>query len=81
MTAKVVKSTSKGQITIPNEWRKKFSTDNFVLQMEEKTLTITPINLDALRSEEVIFDAERDNVGKGISPAEMIKALKKIRNG
>mgnify|MGYP001588471798 CR=1 FL=1 len=80
MTAKVVKSTSKGQITLPNEWRKKFQTKNFILEVEDKILTVKPINLDMLRAEEVIFDAERDNDGKGISLDAMIKVLKKIRN-
>ena len=80
MNAKVVKSTSKGQITLPQEWRKQFSTDNFVLKMNDKTLIVTPIRLDELESEEVIFDAEQDNDGKGVTPAEMIKILKNIRD-
>ena len=80
MNAKVVKSTSKGQITLPQEWRKQFSTDNFVLKMNDKTLIVTPIRLDELESEEVIFDAEQDNDGKGVTPAEMIKMLKNIRD-
>lgn len=31
--------------------------------------------------EKIIFDAEKDNKGKGISVDEMIKTLKKIKNG
>ncbi|MEK7528454.1 MAG: AbrB/MazE/SpoVT family DNA-binding domain-containing protein [Patescibacteria group bacterium] len=80
MSPKVVKSTSKGQITLPQEWRRQFSTDSFILNMNNKTLIVTPINLDELEPEEVVFDADRDNDGKGITPSEMIRILKKIRN-
>lgn len=80
MNVKVVKSTSKGQITLPQEWRKQFSTDSFVLKMNDKTLIVTPIHLDELEPEDIVFDAERDNNGEGVTPAEMIKMLKKIRD-
>jgi hypothetical protein len=45
-----------------------------------KKLIRTSDNLSALRGE-VIFDAERDNSGKGIPVDEMIKMLKKIKHG
>lgn len=80
MSPKIVRSTSKGQITLPKLWRDQFGTDNFLMQIDVKSITIRPINLSELQAEEeVIFDADRDNNGKGVSPDEIIRMLKKIR--
>ena len=80
--AKIVKSTSKGQITIPKAWRKQFKTENFMLKMETHQITLKPVRLeDIIMDEEVIFDADRDNKGKGISPDSVIRMLKKMKNG
>lgn len=81
MTSKVIRPTSKGQITIPKVWREKFHTDSFLLQVDARQITITPVSLDVLAAEEVIFDADTDNNGKGISVDEMILLLKKVRHG
>lgn len=80
MTTKLTKSTTKGQITLPKEWRDHFDTDNFLLMIDERKIIIKPILLDELEDEEIIFDADRDNNGKGVPMEEMIKMLKKIRN-
>lgn len=80
MTSKVTRATTKGQITIPKEWRDQFNTDNFLLQMDRHTIVIKPILIEDLEAEEVVFDADRDNGGKGVSPDEMIKMLRKIQN-
>lgn len=80
MTSKIVKSTSKGQITIPKIWRDQFSTENFLLEIDNKYILIKPIRIEDIEEEEILFDAERDNKGKGVSPDEMIKMLKKIQN-
>ena len=81
MTAKITKSTPKGQITLPKIWRDQFKTDNFLLQIHLNQIIIKPIHLDELEAtEEVIFDAERDNDGKGVGPEEMIRLIKKIGN-
>lgn len=79
MTRKIVKSTERGQITLPKQWRAHFLTDNFLIEMHDDRLVITPFALDD--SEEVLFDADRDNKGKGVSPDAMIKALKKLQHG
>jgi hypothetical protein len=47
--------------------------------MHDDKLVITPLSLDT--EEEILFDADRDNGGKGVSPDEFIKALKKIKHG
>lgn len=77
MADKVVQPTSKGQITLPKEWRKKFPTDNFLIKQRGATLEIVPVFVDELEDEEVIFDADRDNDGKGLSPDTMIELFKK----
>jgi bifunctional DNA-binding transcriptional regulator/antitoxin component of YhaV-PrlF toxin-antitoxin module len=81
MTTKIVKSTSRGQITLPIEWRSNFKTDNFLLEMHSGNLVIRPVNLQELQQEEVLFDADADNNGKGVTPDEMIQLLQAIQNG
>jgi len=80
MTAKISKCTVKGQITLPKDWRGQFKTDSFMIKYDKKELVITPVDLTHLQ-EDILFDAERDNEGEGISVDEMIKTLKKIKNG
>lgn len=79
MTTKISKCTQKGQITLPKEWRDQFKTDDFMIEYNEKKLIIKPIHLANLQ-EEILFDAERDNDGRGVSIDHMIKLLKKIKN-
>ena len=81
MTTKILKSTERGQITLPKEWRDHFVTNNYFAQISGDKLIITPLNLDTMNTEEVLFDADRDNAGKGVTPDQMITALKKIRHG
>ncbi len=80
MNCKVVKATSKGQITLPKSWRKKFDTENFMLEISNGNILVKPVKIQEFE-EEVIFDAKHDNNGKGISPEKMIEMLKKIKNG
>lgn len=81
MTTKITKTTSKGQITLPSEWRNQFDTNNFLLEIKAEMIVIKPITIEEVGSEDVIFDANRDNQGKGVPVDEMIKLLKKIKNG
>ncbi len=75
----IVKSTSKGQITLPAKWRKNFSTNNFVIQEKGDFLEIKPLILaDSKESNEyTVFDAIRDNEGKGIKAKDLLKIIKK----
>lgn len=41
---KVLHSTSRGQITLPKEWRDNFDTDYFKVEIQEKQLIIVPLN-------------------------------------
>ncbi len=81
MTSKLLKSTVRGQITLPSAWRAKFQTDKYLVEMHQDRLVIIPFHLEGDSDEEILFDADRDNDGKGVSPEELIKALKKIRHG
>jgi len=75
----IVKATSRGQITLPSKWRKNFSTDNFIIKEKEDILEIRPVNIENLEKEEyTVFDALRDNKGKGIKAEELLKILNKI---
>jgi bifunctional DNA-binding transcriptional regulator/antitoxin component of YhaV-PrlF toxin-antitoxin module len=75
----IVKATSRGQITLPSKWRKNFSTDNFIIKEKEDILEIRPVNIENLEKEEyTVFDALRDNKGKGIRAGELLKILNKI---
>lgn len=78
MNSKIVKSTSKGQITLPKEWRNQFNTENFILEIHDKQIVVSPLVIKPSSKEEVIFDADRDNDGKGVTVDEMIKLLKKL---
>jgi len=75
----ILKATSKGQITLPAKWRKSFNTTNFIAKEFGDVLEIRPIDIDKLEKEQVIFDAFRDNNGKGIDSGELIKILKSIK--
>ncbi|MDP3900700.1 MAG: AbrB/MazE/SpoVT family DNA-binding domain-containing protein [bacterium] len=80
----IVKTTSKGQITLPMAWRKQFNTNQFVLHVEKDHIKLEPIDLEKILKEEgkkggrVIFDAVRDNNGEGIPAKDFLKALRNI---
>ncbi|MFH1956315.1 MAG: hypothetical protein ABIJ28_01550 [Patescibacteria group bacterium] len=78
-TEKVQKITSKGQITLPILWRNKFKTNQILLKARGKMIEITPVEIESLKNPEyTVFDAIRDNKGKGIKVADLLKILKKI---
>lgn len=79
MSAKVIKATIKGQVTLPKFWRDQFNTDNYLMLVEKEKLVIKPIKIADIE-EDILFDSERDNKGQGIPVNEMIKILKKIQN-
>ena len=75
----IVKSTTKGQITIPAKWRNRLNTDRFLVKIKDTHLEIKPINLDNIdeKQEYTVFDAIRDNKGKGIKAKDLVKVLQK----
>lgn len=76
----ILKATTKGQITLPAKWRKQFYTDQFIATVSADKLEIEPlkINKKSVSKEYTVFDAIRDNQGKGIKANDLIKILKKI---
>ncbi len=80
MNAKIIKATIKGQVTLPKFWRDQFNTDNFLMLVEREKLIIKPVKIADVE-EEILFDSDRDNNGKGIPVTQMIKILKKVQNG
>lgn len=74
----IVKTTSKGQVTLPMSWRRKFHTNRYTIKELNNTLVISPLEVDSLEEENwtTVFDAKRDNEGKGIPVNDLIKALK-----
>ena len=74
---KIQKVTSKGQITLPAVWRKKHQSNYIVLKQKEEMIYIEPI-VPEEKDEYTVFDAIRDNKGKGLKASDLISILKKI---
>jgi AbrB family looped-hinge helix DNA binding protein len=76
----ILKTTSKGQITIPASWRKKFNTNQFTAVMKEDKLEIKPLILEKEKEEVkefTVFDAIRDNKGRGIKAKDLVSIIRK----
>jgi len=76
-TQKIQKVTSKGQITLPISWRKATGANTITLVINGEHIEIVPARLKT-ESEYTVFDAIRDNKGKGLKVADLVKVLKKI---
>ncbi len=73
----ILKTTSKGQITIPAKWRKKYNTNQYIAEIKNDKLEIRPLIIDKdSKSEYTVFDAIRDNRGKGIRAKDLVRILK-----
>ncbi|MFH1890358.1 MAG: hypothetical protein ABIJ91_02200 [Candidatus Kuenenbacteria bacterium] len=75
--ATIQKATVKGQITLPIGWRSKFRTNQFLIRRFNHKLEVFPADIDKL-SEHTVFDAIRDNKGKGIQAKKMLEILDEI---
>ena len=73
----ILKTTSKGQITIPAKWRKKYDTNQYIAVVKNDKLEIKPliIKKENTPEEYTVFDAIRDNKGRGIKAKDLIKAI------
>lgn len=74
---KIQRVTSKGQITLPAVWRKEFGTDQVMVTAKGGLIEIAPVRRSH-SNEYTVFDAIRDNKGKGIKAEDFIKILDKI---
>ena len=79
-TTKIQKITSKGQITVPDSWRRKVKTDTIVVKIKGNVIEITPARREQVRedAEYTVFDALRDNKGKGLKAKDLVKILDEI---
>ncbi len=73
---RIQKITSKGQITLPIAWRKLAKTMSIIVTQKGDTLHISPARLEKQNKEYTVFDAIRDNDGKGIEATELLKMLR-----
>lgn len=74
---KVQNVTSKGQITLPASWRKAFPSNQIMLRVKNDKIEISTINPREDEGYYTVFDALRDNNGKGISAKDLLKMLNK----
>ena len=75
----ILKTTSKGQVTIPAKWRKKFDTNQYIAEIKNDKLEIRPlfIKKEQKAIEFTVFDFLRDNKGTGIKEKDLVNVLKK----
>jgi AbrB family looped-hinge helix DNA binding protein len=75
---KFAKITSKGQITLPIRWRELVATDQVMIEMKGEKIEITPAKFAGKNDDITVFDAIRDNKGKGLKATDLLKILKEI---
>lgn len=77
---RVQKITSKGQITLPVSWRKKFNAQQVLVEQKSDFIEISSFSFDNREDnkEYTVFDAIRDNNGKGLKAKDLLSILKKI---
>ena len=71
----IQKATSRGQITLPIAWRRRMGARHFVIRALHDRLEIRPARLEATNQEFTVFDAIRDNKGKGSKAVDLKKIL------
>ncbi len=76
---KIQNVTSKGQITLPATWRKQFPGKQIMLKIKDGTIEISPVTLSSEGEYTTVFDAIRDNKGKGIAAQDLLKMLRKTK--
>lgn len=75
---RIQKITSKGQVTLPISWRRRVKTNAIILKAKDNLIEIFPLSPSSNNSEYTVFDALRDNKGKGLKAMDLVKILKKI---
>lgn len=74
---KIQNVTSRGQITLPVAWRRQFGAQQVLVTATGDKVEISPAKMRQ-EKEYTVFDAIRDNKGKGIKARDLVKTLKKI---
>ena len=73
---KIQKISSKGQVTLPVAWRRAIDTDTIIVSISDDVLEIRPAKLEQ-SGEYTVFDALRDNKGKGLKLKDLQTILEK----
>lgn len=78
--AKIQNITSKGQITLPVAWRRKTGAGQIVVRVKGTVLEIAPVEVSSRRGSKdyTVFDASRDNKGKGIRASDVLTLLQEV---
>ena len=74
---RIAKVTSKGQITLPVKWRERVGTEHVVIETKGDVLEIKPARIET--NDYTVFDAIRDNKGKGLKANDLVNILDTIR--
>jgi len=77
---KIQRVTERGQITLPVAWRRKIGVaKTIILRIDGDRIEISPLRTQDDRDDEwiTLFDAMRDNKGKGITAEKFIAVLEK----
>ena len=79
-TKRVQRVTSKGQITLPIAWRERVGTNTITVREKGRILEIEALDLseNSVAGEYTVFDAIRDNKGKGLRADDLLKILRRI---
>ncbi len=79
-TEKIQRVTERGQITLPIAWRRKVGVSTITVREHDGVLEIAPLRTQDERDEEwvTLFDAVRDNKGKGITAKELARMIRRI---
>lgn len=81
MKSSIQKVTSRGQITLPIRLREKWNTEYITVVEKDGGFFVTPAKIESLdnNNEYSVFDAIRDNQGKGIKAKDFVSILKRIQ--
>ena len=82
LNTRIQNITSKGQITLPVVWRRKTKAEQIILRARGDILEIVPaeIPIRGGQKEYTVFDALRDNKGKGLKASDLLTLLKKMNS-
>lgn len=74
------KVTSRGQITLPIRVREKWNTQYISVRETDGGIFIFPEKVDTRNTEQeyTVFDAIRDNKGKGLKARDLVTLLNKL---
>lgn len=79
---KIQKVTERGQITLPVAWRRAVHAEYISVDSKGESIVISPVrHIKKGADEYTVFDAIRDNKGKGLRADQLQKILKKIVGG